>query len=182
MTRDASHPIRCQATLRRPATPVDADWTFLVLPKAASAKLPSRSMVTVDGTLAGHTFQATLEPDGGGSHWLKVSAALGETARVAAGDEVALTLAPVAVEPEPVAPPELLAALAEHPAARAVWDDITPLARRDWIHWIGSGKQAQTRDRRLRTACDMLAAGKRRACCFDRSGIYSKAFRAPEPA
>jgi hypothetical protein len=28
----------------------------------------------------------------------------------------------------------------------------------------------------------MLASGKRRACCFDRSGIYSKAFSAPKAA
>jgi hypothetical protein len=52
----------------------------------------------------------------------------------------------------------------------------------DWIHWITSAKQAKTRAKRIRDACAMLAAGKSRVCCFDQSGFYSKAFRAPEGA
>jgi len=174
--------IRFKAKLLRPAAPKGAAWTFLVLPVEASGKLPARSMVTVDGTLDGHPFQATLEPDGRGSHWLRVDRALSEAAGVAVGDRVALAMAPVDVEPEPKVPADLRKALAAHAAARAQWDDITPVARRDWIHWISSGKKAETRARRILTACDMLASGKRRACCFDRSGIYSKAFSAPEAA
>jgi hypothetical protein len=65
------------------------------------------------------------------------------------------------------------------PGARKVWSDITPLARRDWIHWIVSARQAETRARRIRTACDMLAKGKRRPCCFDRSGMYAKSLSWP---
>lgn len=174
--------IRFKAKLLRPKSPKGADWLFLVLPAQASAKLPSRGMVTVDGTLDGHPFRVTLEPDGQRSHWLKVAKSLQDTAGVAAGDMVAFELTPVAEEPEPAVPRDLREALTAHPAARAQWDDITPVARRDWIHWITSGKKAETRGRRIGTACDMLASGKRRACCFDRSGIYSKAFGAPEAA
>jgi hypothetical protein len=43
-------------------------WTFLRLPKSASAKLPSRGMTMVEGTINGSRFQAALEPDGQGSH------------------------------------------------------------------------------------------------------------------
>jgi hypothetical protein len=178
----ATATLRFEATLLRPATPPDAAWTFLVLPAEASAKLPTRSMVSVDGTFAGQPFQATLEPDGQGSHWLKVEAALRVAAGVAAGDTVALAIAPMAVEPEPVLPPDLGAALAAHPAARATWDAITALARRDWIFWIVSGKKADTRAKRIASACDMLASGKRRACCFDRSGMYSQSLGAPKAA
>lgn len=162
------------AILQRPAEPQDATWRFLVLPRTASAKLPARGMVTVDGTLAGEPFQATLEPDGEGSHWLKVEHALREAAGVEAGDKVALQIAPVKEEPEPKLPSDVRKALADHPAAMATWRDITALARRDWIHWITSGKKAETRIKRIATACDMLASGKRRACCFDRSGKYSR--------
>lgn len=164
----------CKLALLRPAEPKGATWTFLVLPKAASAKLPSRGLVTVDGTLAGHPFQATLQPDGEGGHWLKIGKALREAAGVEAGDTVALRIAPVAEEPEPDVPPDVRQAFGAHPDALATWRDITAVARRDWIHWITSGKQADTRARRIVTACDMLAAGKRRACCFDRSGRYSR--------
>lgn len=170
----APAPIRFSAMLQRPAEPKGATWTFLRLPKAASAALPTRSMTTVAGTFAGQAFQATLEPDGEGSHWLKVQTALREAAGVAAGDKVELAIAPVRDEPEPPVPPDIRKALTAAPEADAVWSSLTPLARRDWIHWMTSGKKAETRVKRIATACDMLASGKRRACCFDRSGMYSK--------
>ncbi|WDS35288.1 YdeI/OmpD-associated family protein [Pseudoxanthomonas sp.] len=174
--------ITFKARLLKPAMPVEATWSFLLLPAAASARLPTRGMVTVDGTFAGQAFQATLEPDGQGSHWLKVEAGLREAAGIAVGDKVALHLTPVAEEPEPVVPPDIRKAFAEHPAARATWDDITPMARRDWIFWMTSGKKAETRAKRIATACDILANGKRRACCFDRSGMYSNSLSAPKAA
>ena len=169
------------ATYDTPAERV-AERVYLVLPAEASEKLPARSMTTVDGTLAGHRFQATLEPDGQGCHWLKVGRALREAAGAIVGDTIALEVTPVAVEPEPRVPVDLRKALAAAPAARAQWSSLTPVARRDWIHWITSGKKAETRERRIATACDMLASGKRRACCFDRSGICSKSLGAPKAA
>ncbi|WHO92769.1 YdeI/OmpD-associated family protein [Xanthomonas campestris] len=173
--------IRCKVTLLEPAAPAGASWVFLLLPSAVSNELHTRSMVSVRGRLAGHPLQATLQPDGQGGHWLKLDAALQRAAGVAAGDTVTLEIAPVEVEPEPVVPDDLYAALAAHPGARATWDDITAVARRDWIFWIVSGKKAQTRVKRIATACDMLGSGKRRACCFDRSGMYSKSLSAPTP-
>src|SRR5262249_39845189 len=125
--------------------------------------------------------QATLEPDGQKSHWLKVDRKLLEAARADAGDVVMLEIAPAAEEPEPEVPPDLRKALAAAaPKTRAVWLDITPIARRDWIHWITSANQPETRARRIKNACSMLAAGTRRAGCFDRSGFYSKSLSAPK--
>jgi hypothetical protein len=169
------------ATLLRPAATAKAvPWTFLTLPKDTSAKLPSRGMTSVEGTLNGLAFRATLEPDGQGGHWLKVDRKMREAASAEAGDVVTLEIAPVAEEPEPRVPADLRKALAAaHPKARAVWSDITPAARRDWIHWITSSKRSETRVRRIENACDMLAKGKRRPCCFDRSGMYSKSLSCP---
>jgi hypothetical protein len=178
----AASQIRFQALLLKPTAPKGATWSFLVLPEKASAKLPTRSMTSVEGTIAGQAFQATLEPDGQGSHWLKVDQALRKRAGIAVGDEVTLEIAPMAQEPEPKVPTEVRKALAANPAAKAVWDDITPVARRDWIHWITSAKKEETRAKRVLVACDKLASGQRRACCFDRSGMYSKAFCVPEAA
>jgi hypothetical protein len=172
-----------KATLLRPAKPGnDTAWTFVVLPKDASETLPRRGRTSVEGTINGHGFQATLEPDGQLSHWLKVSSELSEAAGVEAGDVVQMAIAPVEQEPEPDIPPDLLAALDANPEARAVWDDTTTIARLDWIHWITSAKQAKTRVQRIADACDMLSGGKRRVCCFDQSGFYSKAFSAPRAA
>ena len=170
------------AMLQRPATPPRAGWAFVVLTEAASAKLPSRGMVTVDGTLAGVAFRATLSPDGEGGHWLKLPAALLRQAGVEAGTMADIALAPVVKEPEPRLPADLKRALAANAAALATWRDITATARRDWIHWITSGKQAETRPKRIGTAIDKLAKGERRACCFDRSGIYSRGNMGVPPA
>lgn len=176
--------ISFSAALRRPVASGSKGnsgaWTFLNLPKEASAKLPSRSMVSVEGTLNGAAFQATLEPDGKGGHWLKVERKLSQAAGVEAGDSVAVEVAPLAEEPEPKVPADLRKALAAAPkAAREVWLDITPVARRDWIFWITSGKKAETRVLRIDKACDMLTKGKRRACCFDRSGMYDNSLSCP---
>ena len=182
-TKTASK-IRFKAKLCRPAENGESDsWTFLVLPTTASATLPTRSMTAVEGTMNGAPFQATLEPDGQKSHWLKVERKLREAARAEPGDSVELEIAPAAEEPEPEVPADLQKALAAAaPKARAVWTDITPIARRDWIHWITSAKQAETRTRRVKNACEMLASGKRRVCCFDRSGFYAKSMSAPKAA
>ena len=182
MTKTASK-IRFKAKLLRPAESAKADsWTFLILPKTASAKLPSRGMTAVEGTINGYSFQAVLEPDGQKSHWLKVDRNLREAAGADAGDIVTLEIAPAAEEPEPTVPADLRKALVAAPKARKLWSDITTVARRDWVHWITSAKQPETRARRIKNACSMLAAGKRRVCCFDRSGFYDKSLSAPKAA
>jgi Bacteriocin-protection, YdeI or OmpD-Associated/Domain of unknown function (DUF1905) len=177
----SSPKIRFKAKLLRPAEPAKgASWTFLVLPKAASGRLPTRSMTTVQGALNGRPFRATLEPDGQRSHWLKVTKAMREGAGADVGDLVEVEIMPSGDPLEPKVPPDLRKALAAAPKARAVWSDITPIARRDWILWITSAKRPETRVRRVENACDMLAGGKRRVCCFDRSGHYSKGLSAPK--
>jgi len=120
MTKTASK-IRFEAALLQPAaTGKAASWTFLILPEDASAKLPTRSQTTVEGTINGHPFRATLEPDGQRSHWLKVSRKTREAAGADAGDVVTLEIMPVGKEPEPRVPADLRNALAATPEANAV--------------------------------------------------------------
>ena len=73
---------------------------------------------------------------------------------------------PVGEEPEPRVPADLRKALAATPVAKTQWSDLTPIARRDFISWIDSAKQPETRRRRIERAGSMLAAGKRRPCCY----------------
>ena len=181
---ESASKIRFKAKLLRPAENEKGDsWTFLIVPKTASAKLPSRSVTAIEGTINGSPFQAVLEPDGKQSHWLKVDRKLREAAGADAGDTVILEIVPAPEDTEPTVPTDLRKALATADSkARKLWSDITPNARRDWIHWIDSAKQKETRTRRIKNACSMLAAGKRRVCCFDRSGFYSKSLSAPKAA
>lgn len=177
----ASHHPPFTTVLLRPAEPGDGPpWSFVLLPREVSERLPRRGRTTVCGTLNGQPFQALLEPDGQLSHWLRVDEALRAAAGAEAGQVVQLDLWPVAQEPEPELPPDLLQALSAAPAARAGWDATTTIARLDWIHWMTSAKLAKTRAQRIASACDMLAQDKRRVCCFDPSGFYSKAFKPPQ--
>lgn len=174
--------VRFVATVLGPdpeAGPRPARSRFLRLPEEASAALPSRGMVSVEGTINGVRFIATLEPDGCGGHRLlidrKLQMAVGSSVELEPGRTVTLDIAPVAPadEPEPSVPSDLRKALGAAPAGtREAWSSITAIARRDFIQWITSAKRDDTRARRIVAACDMLAKGKRRPCCFDRSGMY----------
>jgi uncharacterized protein YdeI (YjbR/CyaY-like superfamily) len=67
---------------------------------------------------------------------------------------------------EPKVPADLRKVLVTNPTAREKWGDLTAIARTDFIRWIDSAKQAETRRRRIERVPSMLASGKRRPCCF----------------
>lgn len=120
----------------------------------------------VEGTINGLPFRVALEPDGKGSHRLKVNQVMQDAAGADAGDTVTVEITRAGEEPELRVPMDLRKALAAAPLAQASWADITPVARRDWIFSISTARQPETRRRRIKKACDMLASGKRRLCCF----------------
>jgi hypothetical protein len=144
-------------------------WTILKLPKEASAKLPSRGQVMVKGTINGFHFQTALEPDGNWSHWLNVDKKMQKDANVRAGDTVSLEIEATKDWPEPDIPADLQAALDTDPKVQPLWARITPMARWEWIRWINSTKQTETRKRRIEVSCSKLLAGERRPCCFNRN-------------
>ncbi|AKM78294.1 TPA: hypothetical protein DDZ49_04050 [Candidatus Wolfebacteria bacterium] len=63
-------------------------------------------------------------------------------------------------------PDDFRKALIANPAARALWGNITPLARNEWICWVTSGKKAETRSIRINKALSKLKGGIRRPCCW----------------
>ena len=60
-------------------------------------------------------------------------------------------------------PPDLKKALG---SVRQQWQDITPLARNEFICWVENAKANETRARRIKRAVEDLAKGKRRPCCW----------------
>lgn len=63
-------------------------------------------------------------------------------------------------------PADFKKALIATPVVRALWEDITPLARNEWICWIESGKKAETRNIRIEKALSKMKGGMRRPCCW----------------
>lgn len=63
-------------------------------------------------------------------------------------------------------PADLRESLISTPVALELWNDITPLARNEWICWVTSGKKAETRNIRIEKALSKLKGGMRRPCCW----------------
>ena len=161
--------------------------TILRLPAEASRSLPSRGQVAVEGTLNGRQFRTVLEPDGKRGHWLRIDETLQREAGVAGGDAATLEIVPSKDWPEPAVPDDLQAALAAAPqGVRALWREITPMARWEWVRWVNATRVPATRRRRVEVAISKLNSRKRRPCCFDLSSCtdpdLSRNGRLIEPA
>lgn len=143
-------------------------WNILRFPGHASKTLTSRGMVMIKGTLNHVNFEATLEPDGAGSHWFRMSDDLSEAARANVGDTVSLAVTQSDEWTEASVPVDIMGAL-ETSGLISRWDHLTTKARWEWIRWIRFTKNPSTRQKRIETLCSMLKAGKRRPCCFDYS-------------
>lgn len=142
--------------------------TVLRLPDSASKKLPSRGQVAVRGTVAGREFQTVLEPDGYGGHWMKVSEELQGAAGITVGDNANFAIESTRDWPEPAVPRDLQAALAAAPQKiKDMWQDITPMARWEWVRWVNATNNKDTRRRRVEVSISKMNNGKRRPCCFD---------------
>lgn len=63
-------------------------------------------------------------------------------------------------------PADLQKAISSDAKVKALWEDITPLAKNEWICWVTSGKKLETRDIRIEKALSKLRGGMRRPCCW----------------
>ncbi|MGH8960713.1 MAG: YdeI/OmpD-associated family protein [Jatrophihabitantaceae bacterium] len=165
------------ATIRFSATLDTIDTTTVLrLPHKASRSLPSRGQVAVQGSISGHEFRTVLEPDGTKGHWMRLDQALRQAAHVSAGDRVNVTVEVAPDWPEPEVPPDLTAALESAPRKiKDIWDDITPMARWEWVRWVNATASPATRQRRVEVTISKMNNGKRRPCCFDLSACTDPA-------
>lgn len=151
------------------------DWTILHVPEDASAKLPSRGMLMVKGTLNNVPFTTLLEPDGEyghgkkPSHWFAPDKKLLAQAKAAAGDSVQVEIEPTKEWIEPEIPEDMRKALSVSPKAEALFKDVTPMARWDWVRWVRAVKTLETRQKHVAVMLDKLNKGMRRPCCFNRN-------------
>jgi Bacteriocin-protection, YdeI or OmpD-Associated/Domain of unknown function (DUF1905) len=156
--------VRFKARLAQSSTRTKSgSGAFVTIPKAAATKL--RGMIRLEGIINGHPFRAPLEPDASGGYMLRVNQAMLRGAGTGIGDTVQLAV--LGPEPEPTTPADLRRAFTAAAGAKALWGDLTTELRRDWIRWIESTENADTRARRVRRTVEQLAEGKRRPCCVN---------------
>jgi uncharacterized protein YdeI (YjbR/CyaY-like superfamily) len=77
-------------------------------------------------------------------------------------DGTAVARAPAAPKAPIPVPADLSKALAKNPKAKAVFAAFPPSQRREYLEWIVGAKAEATRQRRLVTAIEWMAEGKRR--------------------
>lgn len=63
-------------------------------------------------------------------------------------------------------PTDLRGALNRDPKVLATWEDLSPLARNEWICWVTFVKKEQTRKEHIRRTVTEIKEGKRRPCCW----------------
>ena len=63
-------------------------------------------------------------------------------------------------------PADLRKALLADESALERWEDLTPLARNEWICWVISNKKPETRKNHVQRVITELLQGMRRPCCW----------------
>ena len=157
------------ATIRFDAALSTIDTSAVLrLPETASNNLPSRGQVAVRGTINSVRFETVLEPDGNSGHWMKVDDTLQHAAGIGIGDTATLDIEVTKDWPEPAVPEDLATALVAAPEKiQNLWNEITPMARWEWVRWVNATKNTDTRRRRVDVSISKMTSGKRRPCCFN---------------
>ena len=74
---------------------------------------------------------------------------------------------------------DLQAAVGSNPKIVALWENLTPLGRNEFICWVDDAKRPATRRRRIERTCEELIEGKKRPCCW--VGCIHRADKTPSP-
>lgn len=175
------------STIDFEATPYTLNTqTIAKLPEEASKQMPSRGQVAVIGKVNGYEFRTVLEPDGYWGHWLRIDKNMQAEAGLQVGKKAAFSLSVTKDWPEPTIPTDIAKALSAAPdKVKEKWQDITPMARWEWIRWVNSTGNDDTRAIRIEKTVSKLNGKHRRPCCFNLAACtdpaLSKSGRLMEP-
>lgn len=141
--------------------------TYLTaVPLELSKAFSTRGMLMIEGRVANSYIHCPLEPDGRGSHWLKIDDLLLRSLKFKAGDSVKVEIWESDKWFDPLLPEDFVSALSEN-ALHAHWDTLTYRAKWEWLRWINSSAIQSTRVKRIATAVAKLHKGDKRPCCFN---------------
>ena len=134
--------------------------TGVAVPDDVVAALGSGKRPAVRITVGRHTYRTTVAPMGG-RYFVPLSAENREAAGVVAGQDVEVAIEPDLEAREISAPSDLAEALKSNPSATATFDKLSYTHRKEWVLWIESSRQPETRRTRLEKTVAALAEGKR---------------------
>lgn len=142
------------------------EWLILKLPQEISDQFPTRGLVLATGTFNQTTLNFPLEPDGAGGHFYKLNDVSLDMTKFKAGDVVTVELSISKEGFEPTLPKDVATMLLDE-NLMAFWGTLTVKARWEWIRWIRSTNNPETRKKRIDVAYSKMNHGSRRPCCFN---------------
>jgi hypothetical protein len=133
-------------------------YWVIYLPKKLERALPFEETprLRIQGTIDGQPVSLALLPMRG-RHYLLVSRSLASKIGARLGGRVSVAFTVVTSDHVPVSA-ELAEALRQEPAWAALWERMTPGAKRGVCHRVNSAKRAETRARRAIEALRALGA------------------------
>jgi hypothetical protein len=136
-------------------------WVFLKVPLDVQKEFGTRARLAVKGTINGFAYRTSVFPDGKGGHSMMVNKSMQKGAKAAAGETVAVTMAPDTAPRTVKVPKDLKAKLARNRAAAAVFDKLAYSHRKEFVDWIEGAKKPETRSSRVEKTVAMVLEKKR---------------------
>ena len=136
-------------------------WTRIALPFDVPKVFGAKARTSVRGTINGYAFRSSIFPNGDGSFHMMLNKALLLGAKASAGDKVRVVMEKDEGGRGMEMPADLKRALSKNAAAKRTFSAKTDAFRNEYIVWIASAKQEETRRRRVARAVERIAEGKR---------------------
>ncbi len=136
-----------------------ASKKIIHLPKEISDKLPTRGMVMAKIVIDDVSKTIPIEPDGKGGHWFEIKG-------IDTGTEEEFELELIKDWPEPDMPRDIMKSIEDENLIE-LWQSFTTKTRWEWLRWIRSTNNKETRAKRIKDGISKMKDGKRRPCCFN---------------
>jgi hypothetical protein len=133
--------------------------TFIALPFDPNEVWGVKQRHHIAGFVNNRTIRGSLGSDRNG-YFLPLGAAWRRDNGVEAGAEVEVELTPEGPQTDALAP-DIVAALATEPEARAFFESLATFYRNGYVRWIESAKRPETRSARIAEAVSFLKAGRK---------------------
>ncbi|HEX4639840.1 MAG TPA: YdeI/OmpD-associated family protein, partial [Chthoniobacterales bacterium] len=133
---------------------------FVEIPFDAE-KAFGKKRIPIRATIDGESYRGSLVRMGGDCHLLLILKSIREKIRKKAGDKVSVTVWEDTAPRTVIVPPDVSRALRTAPSARAFFQELSFTHKREYIEWIRSARQAETRERRIERLLELLRQNKK---------------------